>query len=135
MPARARTWSWSPRDSPAKGAPTAVWPQGGGQDNPENGNGLVSRRAEAINRRPETDKKDAAARTQSAATSAPEFDTAQYTTLPAHQAVRRARELTAASATDDLAVEVAARFPLDQITHAHDRVDAGGGGRVLLTLP
>ena len=52
------------------------------------------------------------------------------------QARRQAvRELTAAAAASALTVQVADRFPLQEIAKAHDRVDAGGRGRVLITIP
>lgn len=52
------------------------------------------------------------------------------------QARRQAvRDLTAAAAVGALTVEVGARFPLEEIAKAHDRVDAGGRGRVLVTIP
>lgn len=43
-----------------------------------------------------------------------------------------ARDLTAAGA---LAVKVGDRYELTDIAKAHDRVDAGGRGRVLVTSP
>ncbi|MGW6929965.1 NADPH:quinone reductase [Lentzea sp. NPDC054927] len=46
-----------------------------------------------------------------------------------------ARDLTAAAASGALRVEVGQVFPLDEIAAAHERVDAGGGGRVLVTVP
>ncbi|MFF4347299.1 NADPH:quinone reductase [Streptomyces sp. NPDC001530] len=46
-----------------------------------------------------------------------------------------ARDLTAAAAAGALSVDIGTRFPLDQIARAHDRVDAGGHGRVLVTIP
>ena len=51
------------------------------------------------------------------------------------QARRQAvRDLTAAAAVGALTVEVGDRFPLEAIAEAHDRVDAGGRGRVLITV-
>ncbi|KND37002.1 hypothetical protein IQ63_11090 [Streptomyces acidiscabies] len=38
-------------------------------------------------------------------------------------------------AARDLTVEVGDRFPLAEIAKAHDRVDAGGHGRVLIDVP
>ena len=46
-----------------------------------------------------------------------------------------ARDLTAAAAVGALTVDVGARFPLADIAKAHDRIDAGGRGRVLLDIP
>lgn len=46
-----------------------------------------------------------------------------------------ARELTAAAAAGALHVDVGARFPLRDVAAAHERVDAGGRGRVLVTIP
>lgn len=45
-----------------------------------------------------------------------------------------ARDLTAAAAVGALAVDVAGRHPLEEIAAAHDRVDAGGHGRILVTV-
>ncbi|MGW1753048.1 NADPH:quinone reductase [Streptomyces mirabilis] len=46
-----------------------------------------------------------------------------------------ARDLTAAAAVGALTVDVGDRYPLEDIAKAHDRVDAGGRGRVLVTIP
>ncbi|GAA4613122.1 NADPH:quinone reductase [Saccharopolyspora hordei] len=46
-----------------------------------------------------------------------------------------ARDLTAAAAVGALRVDIAQRFPLEQIADSHERVDSGGGGRVLVTIP
>ncbi|MGW7689355.1 NADPH:quinone reductase [Streptomyces asiaticus] len=46
-----------------------------------------------------------------------------------------ARDLTAAAAVGALTVDVGDRFPLADIAKAHDRVDAGGRGRVLIDVP
>jgi NADPH2:quinone reductase len=46
-----------------------------------------------------------------------------------------ARDLTAAAAMGALSVRVGAVFSLTEIAAAHDRVDAGGGGRVLVRVP
>ena len=52
------------------------------------------------------------------------------------QARRQAvRDLTAAAAAGALTVEVGDRFALQDIAEAHDRVDAGGRGRILVTIP
>jgi NADPH2:quinone reductase len=45
-----------------------------------------------------------------------------------------ARDLTAAAAAGALSVRVGAVFPLTRIAAAHERVDAGGGGRVLIRV-
>ncbi|MGW6710809.1 NADPH:quinone reductase [Streptomyces sp. NPDC054956] len=46
-----------------------------------------------------------------------------------------ARDLTAAAAVGALTVDVGARFALADIARAHDHVDAGGRGRVLIEIP
>lgn len=46
-----------------------------------------------------------------------------------------AHDLTAAAAAGALSVRVGAVFPLTHIAAAHDRVDAGAGGRVLVRIP
>lgn len=46
-----------------------------------------------------------------------------------------ARDLTAAAAVGALTVDVGDRYALQDIAEAHDRVDAGGRGRVLVTVP
>ncbi|HTI22465.1 MAG TPA: NADPH:quinone reductase [Kutzneria sp.] len=46
-----------------------------------------------------------------------------------------ARDLTAAAAVGALTVEVGDRYELADIAKAHDHVDAGSRGRVLVTLP
>jgi NADPH2:quinone reductase len=52
------------------------------------------------------------------------------------QARRQAvRDLTAAAAVGALTAEIGASFPLEEIAKAHDRVDAGGRGRVQVTVP
>src|SRR6266536_1839859 len=52
------------------------------------------------------------------------------------QARRQAvRDLTAAAAAGALTVEVGALFALQDIAEAHDRVDVGGRGRVLVIVP
>lgn len=45
-----------------------------------------------------------------------------------------AHDLTAAAAAGALSVRLGAVFPLTQIAAAHDRVDAGAGGRVLVRI-
>jgi NADPH2:quinone reductase len=54
--------------------------------------------------------------------------------FPAEAKRQAARDLTAAAATGDLTVDVGDRYPLEDIAKAHDRVDAGGRGRVLVTV-
>jgi NADPH2:quinone reductase len=46
-----------------------------------------------------------------------------------------AHDLTAAAAAGALSVRIGAVFLLSDIAAAHDRVDAGGGGRVLVEIP
>jgi NADPH2:quinone reductase len=46
-----------------------------------------------------------------------------------------AADLTAAAAEGAFAIPIAGLLPLEEIAAAHDRVDAGGAGRVLLTIP
>ena len=46
-----------------------------------------------------------------------------------------ARDLTAAAAVGAVSVDVGDRYPLEDIAKAHDRVDAGGRGRVVVTVP
>jgi NADPH2:quinone reductase len=45
------------------------------------------------------------------------------------------RDLTAAAAVGALTIAIGDRYPLEDIAKAHDRVDAGGRGRVLVTVP
>jgi NADPH2:quinone reductase len=45
------------------------------------------------------------------------------------------RDLTAAAAVGALNIAIGDRYPLEDIAKAHDRVDAGGHGRVLVTVP
>ncbi|MET7331176.1 NADPH:quinone reductase [Nonomuraea sp. NPDC005650] len=46
-----------------------------------------------------------------------------------------ARDLTAAAAAGAVRVDIGARFPLADLASSHERVDAGGRGRVLVTIP
>ncbi|MDC0773091.1 NADPH:quinone reductase [Streptomyces sp. HD] len=56
--------------------------------------------------------------------------------FPAEAKRQAARDLTSAAAVGALTVDVRDRYPLDQITKAHDHVDTGGvHGRILLTIP
>ncbi len=55
--------------------------------------------------------------------------------FPAEAKRQAARDLTAAAAVGALTVGVGDRYPLDEIAEAHDRVDTGGRGRVLVTVP
>jgi NADPH2:quinone reductase len=55
--------------------------------------------------------------------------------FPAEAKRQAARDLTAAAAVGALTVFVGARFPLAGIDQAHDRIDAGGRGRVLIDIP
>ncbi|MEU3616976.1 NADPH:quinone reductase [Streptomyces sp. NPDC006872] len=54
--------------------------------------------------------------------------------FPAAAKRQAARDLTAAAAAGALTVDIADRFPLTDIAEAHDRVDAGARGRVLITV-
>ncbi len=55
--------------------------------------------------------------------------------FPAAAKRAAARELTAAAAVGALHVAVGARFPLEEVIAAHERVEAGGRGRVLVAIP
>ncbi|WP_369262935.1 NADPH:quinone reductase [Streptomyces sp. R35] len=55
--------------------------------------------------------------------------------FPADAKRQATRDLTAAAAVGALTVDVGDRYPLEDIAQAHDRVDAGGRGRVLVTVP
>jgi len=55
--------------------------------------------------------------------------------FPAAAKRQAARDLTAAAAVGALTVDVGDSYPLEDIAKAHDRVDAGGRGRVLVTVP
>ncbi|MFJ8931505.1 NADPH:quinone reductase [Streptomyces sp. NPDC102364] len=55
--------------------------------------------------------------------------------FPAAAKRQAARDLTAAAAVGALTVDVRDRFPLEDIAKAHDQVDAGTRGRVLVTIP
>lgn len=55
--------------------------------------------------------------------------------FPAAARRQAARDLTAAAAAGVLTVDIGDRFPLEEIAKAHDRVDAGGRGRTLVTIP
>ncbi|MFF1739184.1 NADPH:quinone reductase [Streptomyces mirabilis] len=55
--------------------------------------------------------------------------------FPAEARSQATRDLTSAAAVGALSVEVGDRYPLEDIAKAHDRVDEGGRGRVLLTIP
>ncbi|MFD5631472.1 NADPH:quinone reductase [Streptomyces sp. NPDC127072] len=55
--------------------------------------------------------------------------------FPAAARRQAARDLTAAAAVGALTADIGDRCPLDDIAKAHDLVDAGGRGRVLLTVP
>ncbi|MFF1743934.1 NADPH:quinone reductase [Streptomyces mirabilis] len=54
--------------------------------------------------------------------------------FPAEARRQAARDLTAAAAVGALTVDVGDRYPLEDIAKAHDRVDSGGRGRVLVTI-
>ncbi|MFF4503707.1 NADPH:quinone reductase [Streptomyces sp. NPDC001401] len=55
--------------------------------------------------------------------------------FPSEAKRQAARDLTAAAAAGALTVDIGDRFPLDDIAEAHERVDSGGRGRVLVTVP
>jgi NADPH2:quinone reductase len=55
--------------------------------------------------------------------------------FPAPARRQAARDLTAAAAVGALTINVGDRFPLADIAKAHDRIDAGGRGRVLIDVP
>lgn len=55
--------------------------------------------------------------------------------FPAEARRQATRDLTAAAAVGALTVEVGDVYPLEKIAQAHDRVDAGGRGRVLVSVP
>ncbi|TKA12531.1 NADPH:quinone reductase [Actinacidiphila oryziradicis] len=55
--------------------------------------------------------------------------------FPAVAKRQAAHDLTAAAAVGALTVDVADRYPLEDIAKAHERVDAGGRGRVVVTVP
>jgi NADPH:quinone reductase len=46
-----------------------------------------------------------------------------------------AQDLTAAAEVGDLRVNVGQQYPLEQIAQAHDRVEAGTRGQILVTIP
>lgn len=54
--------------------------------------------------------------------------------FPAAAKRQAARDLTSAAAVGMVKVRIAERYPLEHTAEAHDRVDAGAGGRVLVTL-
>ncbi|WP_051741382.1 MDR/zinc-dependent alcohol dehydrogenase-like family protein [Streptomyces xylophagus] len=54
--------------------------------------------------------------------------------FPAEAKHQAARDLTAA-AVGALTVDVGDRYPPEDIAEAHERVDAGGRGRVLIGVP
>ncbi|MFD9503377.1 NADPH:quinone reductase [Streptomyces sp. NPDC060035] len=55
--------------------------------------------------------------------------------FPVEAKRQAARDLTSAAAVGALTVDVGDRYPLRDIARAHDRVDAGGRGRVLVSIP
>ena len=55
--------------------------------------------------------------------------------FPTEAKRQAARDLTAAAAVGALTVDVGARFPLAGIAEAHDRIDDGGRGRILIDIP
>ncbi|WP_112133406.1 NADPH:quinone reductase [Glycomyces dulcitolivorans] len=55
--------------------------------------------------------------------------------FPAAAKLQAAHDLTAAAADGALTVALGEAYPLEQIAAAHDQVDAGSRGRVLVALP
>lgn len=55
--------------------------------------------------------------------------------FPTQAKQQAAHDLTIAAAAGALSVDVGDRYSLAEIATAHDRVDSGGRGRVLLTIP
>jgi NADPH:quinone reductase len=55
--------------------------------------------------------------------------------FPTEAKQEAARDLTAASLAGALTIDVAERYPLIDIAKAHDHVDAGASGRILVTIP
>ncbi|WP_328681465.1 NADPH:quinone reductase [Streptomyces sp. NBC_00322] len=55
--------------------------------------------------------------------------------FPVQAKQQAARDLTAAAAVGALTVDIGDRYPLAEIAKAHARVDAGGRGRVQVTIP
>jgi NADPH:quinone reductase len=55
--------------------------------------------------------------------------------FPVEAKRQAARDLTAAAAVGALTVDIAERYPLTDIAKAHDRIDVGGRGRVLIDVP
>ncbi|WP_109528036.1 NADPH:quinone reductase [Nocardia aurea] len=55
--------------------------------------------------------------------------------FPVQAKQQAARDLTAAAADGALKVHIGHRYPLQEIAQAQDHVDAGGDGRILVTIP
>jgi NADPH:quinone reductase len=55
--------------------------------------------------------------------------------FPIEAKQQAARDLTAAGLAGALTIEVAKQYPLTDIAKAHDHVDAGASGRILVTIP
>ncbi|MFJ8028686.1 NADPH:quinone reductase [Streptomyces sp. NPDC096311] len=55
--------------------------------------------------------------------------------FPVKAKQQAARDLTAAAVVGALTVDIGDRYGLEDIAKAHERVDAGGRGRVLVTIP
>lgn len=55
--------------------------------------------------------------------------------FPARAKQHAADDLTAAAAAGALSVQISDRYPLEEIAQAHDHVDSGGRGRILVTIP
>jgi NADPH2:quinone reductase len=55
--------------------------------------------------------------------------------FPADAKQQAARDLTSAAAAGALHIEVGQTYPLDRIADAHDHVDVGARGRILVDIP
>ncbi len=55
--------------------------------------------------------------------------------FPADAKQRAAEDLTAAARDGALSIAVDSTLPLDQTAQAHERVDAGSRGRILIKIP
>jgi NADPH2:quinone reductase len=55
--------------------------------------------------------------------------------FPAAAKLQAAHDLTSAAADGALTIALGETYPLERIAAAHDQVDAGGRGRVLVAIP
>lgn len=104
------------------------------------GRSLASCSAKPDRARPRRGSAKSSARTHRQAAPPPDEGDPSHARLLVRQqgpAAKRqaARELTAAAAAGALTVDVSDRYPLDDIAKAHNRVEACGRGRVLVTVP